>query len=142
MKIQILVLIIFVLFSCKKETAEVEPPVIVGNIYDGFVRFNHITISGNSMINKAYIFKSATKLLMIDYIDNSDIAFATKKDFYFMTDSTTLKYKINFPKIQMGDYMLPRGEFSLDANSLTYEGLHFSIVNQKSDLGIFLNSIK
>lgn len=141
MKTLYLLLIVLILVSCKKDPV-IESPNIVGNVYSGFVDYHVFSLLGNSSENKAFKFISSSQLIVIDYIDNTNMPSWMKLDKYELTSKITMNYRLDFPNIEIGNDVLPHGEFWSDAKNLTYKGLKLSAVNITSELGVFLNGIK
>lgn len=136
-----LIFIVLALASCKKDPI-VESPNIVGNVYSGFVDYAVFTMGGNISNNKAYKFISPTQLIIIDYVDNTYMPSWMKLDKYVLTSKITMDYRLDFPNIEIGNDVLPHGEFWADTKNLTYKGFELTLVNNSSELGVFLDSVK
>lgn len=134
-------MIVLVLASCKKDPV-IESPNIVGNVYSGFVDYQVFSLVGNSSKYKAYKFISSSQLIIIDYVDNTNMPSWMKLDKYELTSKATMNYRLAFPNIEIGNDVLPHGEFFADTKNLTYKGFELIIVNSSSELGVFLDGVK
>lgn len=141
MKHLYLIFIILALASCKKDPIA-ESPNIVGNVYFGFVDYAVFTMGGNISNNKAYKFISSTQLIIIDYVDNTYMPSWMKLDKYVLTSKITMDYRLDFPNIEIGNDVLPHGEFWADTKNLTYKGFELTLINNSSELGVFLDGVK
>lgn len=139
--ISLFLLVALVFVGCSKDP-EVVNPNIIGNTYSEFMGYQVFSLAGNSTKNKAYIFTSSTKFVLIWYVDNTYMPSFLSLPKYELTSKTEETYKLNFPDFTFGDDIVYKYSFSSDADLVSNADEAMNKVDKSSELGIFLNSVK
>jgi hypothetical protein len=137
MKKVLIVVIIALLYGCSKDNPEVKSPNIIGNIYQKTSTY------GLKPTCIAFIFISESKITIIHYYDNQFLqSIIPKPPLYEFKAKFENTYVLDFPNLKLKDDPWPKGEFSSDAEILTYSEEMMVKVDVNSAEGIFLNSVK
>lgn len=128
--------------SCSKDepAPEVKHPDILGNIYAGYVDYKIFSLAGNSSNNKAFKFISSSNVILIRYVDNTNMPGYLNLPIYELTSKIDLIYTLNFPYFTIGTDLTDK--FNSEADFIFDEQAAMNKVDNNSDLGIFLNSVK